>query len=79
MDNVLYPTLYNGCYYLSKLGLKLTHASQMGGGPLRLQAINSHDTDLARNIPGYSGFSTTFTQSDDGLSMKKASLLTHTS
>ena len=31
----------------------------MGVGPLRLQAINSQDTDLSRNIPEYSGFSTT--------------------
>ena len=31
MDTLFYPTLYNGCNYLSMLGLKLNHVSK--GGP----------------------------------------------
>ena len=30
MDNLFHPTLYNGCNYLSKLGLMLIHVSKRG-------------------------------------------------
>ena len=30
MDKKFHPTLYNGCIYLSMLGLKLNHFSKMG-------------------------------------------------
>ena len=32
MDTYLYPTLYNGCYYLSMLGLKVIHGTKSGPG-----------------------------------------------
>ena len=32
MNKKFHPTLYNGCYYLSMLGLKFIHVSKMGYG-----------------------------------------------
>ena len=32
MDKLFYPTLYNGCNYLSMLGLKSNHVSKRGHG-----------------------------------------------
>ena len=50
MDKKFHPTLYNGCNYLSMLGLKLTHASKIGlmaygqGWALKLLSVHLYPT-----------------------------------
>ena len=40
MDKQFHPTFYNGCNYLSMLGLKLNHVSKRGPRPQCLKSVN---------------------------------------
>ena len=47
MDKQFHPTLYNGCNYLSMLGIKLNHASERG--PWERDSFISVVTNIGKN------------------------------
>ena len=51
MDQLFHPTIFNGCYYLSTLGVKLFHASKKGF-PIMLTS-NSKKHYLTQVNPQY--------------------------